>query len=143
MLFNPLIVLISLFFTIISLIVITCEISYIWGRLCYFKLLSYWQEVPIEEDEGDQEEQEVYHEIQDEEQNNDQSLQDNQQVQDITECVICTSPIFHNEGIPAVLPCGHMYHYQCIDGWIGNRGQNICPIDRRQTNREQILRLIV
>ena len=42
MLFNPLIVLISLFFTIISLIVITCEISYIWGRHCYFKLLSYW-----------------------------------------------------------------------------------------------------
>ena len=60
-----------------------------------------------------------------------------------TECVICTYPIFQNETTPAVLPCGHIFHFECIDDWIGNRGNTVCPADRRETLRSQIVKLII
>ena len=45
---------------------------------------------------------------------------------DDVECVICTEPIFRGRRQPdydeakepAVLPCGHIFHFGCIDNWI-------------------------
>ena len=68
----------------------------------------------------------------------------NQQNINHVECVICKDSIYlHNERDYAVLPCGHIFHYECIDDWIGIRGHNSCPIDRRQVLRHQIVRIMI
>jgi E3 ubiquitin-protein ligase ZSWIM2 len=43
------------------------------------------------------------------------------------DCVVCMGPV--PEGQPQrVLPCGHGFHAECIDGWLLN-GRNACPVD--------------
>nr|XP_043631556.1 E3 ubiquitin-protein ligase CIP8 [Erigeron canadensis] len=44
-------------------------------------------------------------------------------------CAICKDKVFNNEKeIVKELPCGHMYHQECIVPWLGSR--NTCPICR-------------
>lgn len=44
-------------------------------------------------------------------------------------CAICKDKVFNNEEeIVKQLPCGHMYHEDCIVPWLGSR--NTCPICR-------------
>ena len=58
------------------------------------------------------------------------------------EWIICKDSIYlRNERDYAVLPCGHMFHYECIDDWIGNRRKNSCPIDRTRVLRNQIIKI--
>lgn len=44
-------------------------------------------------------------------------------------CAICKDKVFNNEKeIVKQLPCGHMYHEDCIVPWLGSR--NTCPVCR-------------
>lgn len=48
---------------------------------------------------------------------------------DIEVCAICKDKVFNNEEeIAKQLPCGHMYHEDCIVPWLGSR--NTCPVCR-------------
>ena len=145
MVLNPLIAIFSLIFSIISLPFLLIYSIYQGFKLWYQKLILCWQNFRrIRDDEL----HENLIEFHDEEQNVDQGYdqQENQiehQIEDQAEWAICKYPIFQNEGTPAVLPCGHLFHFECIDYWIGIREQNICPFDRRPTFRNQIVRLII
>jgi len=44
-------------------------------------------------------------------------------------CSICQNSFTYNENI-LILPCKHIFHFQCIDKWIEKN--NTCPIDRKQ-----------
>lgn len=44
-----------------------------------------------------------------------------------TECCIC----LQNQGVYAkTLDCGHFFHVNCIDNWISEGHENICPLCR-------------
>ncbi|GKA58804.1 E3 ubiquitin protein ligase CIP8 [Tanacetum coccineum] len=44
-------------------------------------------------------------------------------------CAICKDKVFNSEEeVVKELPCGHMYHEECIVPWLGSR--NTCPICR-------------
>ncbi|XP_071733105.1 E3 ubiquitin-protein ligase CIP8 [Rutidosis leptorrhynchoides] len=50
-------------------------------------------------------------------------------VNDSEVCAICKDKVFNNEKeVVKQLPCGHMYHQDCIVPWLGSR--NTCPICR-------------
>ena len=44
-------------------------------------------------------------------------------------CSICQNSFTYNENI-LILPCKHIFHFQCIDKWLEKN--NTCPIDRKE-----------
>jgi hypothetical protein len=47
-----------------------------------------------------------------------------------TECTICIYDFEHNEKIKQ-LPCGHLFHPDCIDNWLGNYSYK-CPTCKKE-----------
>lgn len=45
-----------------------------------------------------------------------------------TSCSICLSDFCKGEKV-SVLPCGHVFHYQCIVPWLGKQSK-VCPVCR-------------
>lgn len=43
---------------------------------------------------------------------------------------------------PCTIPCGHVFHFQCLSGWLG-RQNNTCPRCRANCRTEQILKLFL
>ena len=56
---------------------------------------------------------------------------------------ICQDNFLEDQRPLAALPCGHIFHFECIDHWIGGQQRNTCPADRRRTSRNQIMRLMI
>merc|ERR1712190_524486 len=46
------------------------------------------------------------------------------------DCTICLSPVDGSCGPGQVLPCGHIYHKECIRGWLRRCGPRYCPMGR-------------
>lgn len=42
-------------------------------------------------------------------------------------CSICLEPMNEGEITTATMPCGHVFHEECITSWIGRDGANSCP----------------
>ena len=45
-----------------------------------------------------------------------------------TSCSICLNDFCKGEKV-SVLPCGHVFHYQCIVPWLGKQSK-VCPVCR-------------
>uniref|UniRef100_A0A914EH56 RING-type domain-containing protein n=1 Tax=Acrobeloides nanus TaxID=290746 RepID=A0A914EH56_9BILA len=54
----------------------------------------------------------------------------------IGECSVCSEPL---EVQLATLPCGHIFHYECVEKWI-NMSKN-CPKCRKSYNSEELIKL--
>ena len=53
-------------------------------------------------------------------------------------CTICESALV-NRGHLSSLPCGHVFHEQCINQWLDVKCE--CPIDRKRIDRRMVKRL--
>jgi len=51
----------------------------------------------------------------------------------IFECSICFNRYNHSNNKPLILPCGHVYCLQCLEGMFSH-GNNFCPADKIQHN---------
>jgi hypothetical protein len=57
-------------------------------------------------------------------------------------CIICTHP--QNDS-SIETPCGHFYHYECLNTWFISRHSPVCPICKRtvpyvtDVNKKQII----
>lgn len=51
----------------------------------------------------------------------------------MSSCAICLNPIRKTRST-SELPCGHLYHKNCIQGWE-NRGNDTCPLCRQNMSR--------
>ena len=54
---------------------------------------------------------------------------------------IWSDPVFEDGETPASLSWGHLFHLGCIDRWIETRGDIKCPVDNRNTSRDQVLKV--
>ena len=63
-------------------------------------------------------------------------------VEDHKEWSICNEPLDLNHGDLATVLWGHVFHMNCIEDWIGNDQNNLCPMNRRRILRHEIIRLI-
>ena len=55
------------------------------------------------------------------------------------DCAIWQDPIFGGDSEPGLLQCGHMFHRECIEHWL--QQNQVCPIDRKPTTRNQVIRV--
>lgn len=55
----------------------------------------------------------------------------------VSECVICMEEI-KNESLCRMLSCFHIYHKECIDGWL--KKQNTCPVCNKVFNTKQAVK---
>lgn len=58
----------------------------------------------------------------------------------IGECSVCFDAIGHNEPDTITLDCNHVYHIDCIFGWV-HRQNRTCPTCRAHISSEQIRRI--
>ena len=54
---------------------------------------------------------------------------------------VCLDPVFDSDLTPAVLPWGHVFHFECINYWVRSRGNATCPYDRTKVLWHQINRI--
>ncbi|XVE70492.1 hypothetical protein DITRI_Ditri10aG0076600 [Diplodiscus trichospermus] len=49
-------------------------------------------------------------------------------------CSICMESLWQSEGAASngQVPCGHVYHHNCIADWLLNGNSNSCPLCRRE-----------
>ena len=63
-------------------------------------------------------------------------------VEDQNDWPICYELLDRNHRDLATVLWGHVFHMNCIEDWIGNDQNNLCPMDRRRILRHEIIRLI-
>ena len=54
---------------------------------------------------------------------------------------IWLDPVFEDQKTQAALPWGHLFHMDCINRFLGKKAQFRCPIDKKITSRDQVLKV--
>ncbi|KAI8647443.1 hypothetical protein BD408DRAFT_439272 [Parasitella parasitica] len=53
------------------------------------------------------------------------------------QCIICLQPLLASGDHAATIPCGHVYHKNCLRPWV-NENRN-CPLCKKSCNHRQII----
>ena len=142
MIFNPLLIIIEIIFALLGIVVFYSRLPSYFIILWFSNLISYCCFAPKRNLDIDRN----YNDLSDDELSVQNSIDDTvkQKTLNQVECIICTDSIYlQDERKHAVLPCGHLFHLECIQDWIGTRGKNTCPIDRKVVSQEQILKIMI